>query len=214
MMSGTVHSRFVSELRSFYLVTLLNVVFAALAVALGIQYIVLSINGLAGGQPVSLVRVATAAVSMVAFGLGISWITAGARIMGGLTSIRRACLSKEGPVPAEVTTSGIIRMIAHYRANKKTIRTMILVCTIGGFCFLALGIISSVEFFSMGLLSGTITLNTYSVLPAALFSLGIAIVSLVSSYYFMKFSKAWDLREDTLSRSEPELAEALERDPR
>lgn len=213
-MTDTVHSRFVCELRSFYLVTLLNVVFSALAVAFGVQYIVMSITGLTGGQTVSPLRVATAAVSMVAFGLGISWIISSARLMSGLNSIRSACMNKKGPVPAEVTTGGIVRMIAHYRANKKTIRMMILVCTIGGFCILTLGIISSAGFFSIGLLSGTITLNSYLVLPAALLSLGIAIVSLVSSYYFMKFSKAWDLREDKLSRSEPKLAEALERDPR
>jgi hypothetical protein len=47
---------------------------------------------------------------------------------------------------------------------------------------------------SFSLTSGSFTLNTYLLIPSALLTLGIALVSLLSSYYFRKFSKAWDLR--------------------
>lgn len=211
-MTSTIYSHFYHELNSFFLVTLLNVVFGALAIALGIQYIVASVLGLTDEEPLSLIRIMTAAISMVGFGLGLSWIVSSVEILDGIDDIRNFLKENTTPVSDEITTCGIVRMIAHYRGHRKTIRTMILVCTIGGFCFLALGIISSIEFFSFSLTSGTITLNSYLLIPSVLLALSVALVSLASSFYFSKFSKAWDLREDEISRAEHELAETLGRD--
>ena len=103
-------------------------------------------------------------------------------------------------------------MTAHYRGNEKTIRNMILVCTLGGFCFLILGLLNSLEFFSVGLSSGSFSLNNYLLIPSALLTLSVAIVSLASSFWFMKFSKTWDIRQEEISRSEQELAKTLGRD--
>lgn len=211
-MTSTIYSHFYHELNSFFLVTLLNVVFGALAMAFGIQYIVASVLGLTDEEPLSLIRIVTAAISMVGFGLGLSWMVSSVEIMDGIDDIRNFLKENTKPVSDEITTCGIVRMIAHYRGHRKTIRTMILVCTIGGFCFLALGIISSIEFFSFSLTSGTITLNSYLLIPSALLALSVALVSLASSFYFSKFSRAWDLREDEISRGEHELAETLGRD--
>lgn len=211
-MTSTIYTHFYHELNSFFLVTLLNVVFGALAMAFGIQYIVASVLGLTDEEPLSLIRIVTAAISMVGFGLGLSWIVSSVEILDGIDDIRNFLKENTTPVSDEITTCGIVRMIAHYRGHKKTIRTMILVCTIGGFCFLALGIISSIEVFSFSLTSGTITLNSYLLIPSALLALSVALVSLASSFYFSKFSKAWDLREDEISRTEHELAETLGRD--
>ncbi|MFA5002242.1 MAG: hypothetical protein WC502_04605 [Methanolinea sp.] len=211
-MTSTIYSHFHHELNSFFLVTLLNVVFGALAMAFGIQYIVASVLGLTYEEPLSLIRIVTAAISMVGFGLGLSWMVSSVEIMDGIDDIRNFLKENTTPVSDEITTCGIVRMIAHYRGHRKTIRTMILVCTIGGFCFLALGIISSIEFFSFSLMSGTITLNSYLLIPSVLLALSVALVSLASSFYFSKFSRAWDLREDEISRAEHELAETLGRD--
>ena len=45
----------------------------------------------------------------------------------------------------ERLTCLIVRMLAHYRDNRRTIRTMILVCTLGGGCFFVLGIANSLK---------------------------------------------------------------------
>ncbi len=213
-MTDTVHSRFFRELDSYTLVILMNVVFGALAMAFGIHYIVSSLTEQAGGHFFSLLRIVIAAFSMAGFGIGLSWIISGVEIMDGLDDIRSACRDRKAPITAEVTTRGIVRMIAHYRGHRKTIRTMALVCTLGGFCFLVLGILSSIEFFSVSLTSGTITLDSALLIPPALLSLGIAIVSLVSSFYFARFAKAWDVREGEISRAEQVLAHTLDRGSR
>ena len=112
----------------------------------------------------------------------------------------------------EEITRLIIRMITHYRENKKVIEQMILICTLGGCCFFVLGVLNSVEFVSTGLTSGTFTLNllNYLLLPSALLALGMALVSLLNSYLFWKYSSVWDRRMQEISRSEEELQRTME----
>ena len=76
------------------------------------------------------------------------------RFLKAYEGIRTEFKDLKGPVSDETLTGGIIRMMSHYRENKKTIRTMILVCTLGGFCFLVLGVLNSLEFFSFSLVVG------------------------------------------------------------
>jgi len=187
----------------------MNVVFSALAIAFGVQYFLSSVLGLAEGDPFSLWRITSAAFSMAGCGLGLFWVISGVKIMDGLDDIRSASRDRKAPVPGEVTICGIIRMIAHYLEDMKTIRTMICICTLGGFCFLALEIFSSIEFFSFCLTSGTITLGNARLIPPALPALCIAFVSLLSSFYFRRFSNAWDVREGEISRAEQILADTL-----
>ncbi len=201
--------RFKSELDSFFLLIVLNLVFGAMAMAFGVQFMMTSVLGLTSGQSVSMLRLVTGVLSMVFFGLGISWILSSTKILKGVTGIRSEFRHSTGQVTDDALTSGIVRMMAHYRENRKTIRTMILVCTLGGICFFVLGIINSMEFFSISLSSGSITLNSYLLILAALLTLGIALVSLLSSYYFMNFSRAWDLRLEETARSEEMLKKSM-----
>jgi hypothetical protein len=198
-----------SELNSFFLLILLNLVFGALAIAFGVQFIVVSVQGLTGGQSLSLLRIVGGSLSMVSFGLGIAWIISSVEIFEGIQGISTEFKNLQGPVSDETLTSGIIRMMSHYRENKKIIRTMILVCTLGGFCFLALGVLNSLEFFSVNLMSGPFTLNTYLLVPSAFLTLGIALVNLVSSYYFLNYSRAWDMRLEETARSEDMLKKSM-----
>jgi hypothetical protein len=203
--------RFKKEINSFFALVLLNLVFGAMAMAFGMQFIVASVLGLTMGQTTLVLRMLIGAFSMVCFGLGLSWVLYSARVLKGITMIRREFRYHKGPVPDETLTCWIVRMIAHYRGNGKTIRNMILVCTLGGFCFLLLGVLNSLEFFSFNLSSGSFMLNSYLLIPSALLTLGVAVVSLASSFWFTKFSKTWDLRQSEISRLEQELAKNLGR---
>ena len=77
-------TRFKSELNSFFLLILLNLVFGALAMAFGVQFMVTSVQGLTGGQSLSLLRIVAGSLSMVSFGLGIAWIISSAEIFEGI----------------------------------------------------------------------------------------------------------------------------------
>jgi hypothetical protein len=204
-------TRFKTEINSFFALVVMNLVFGALAMAFGIQFIVASVTGVPGAQMGMGIRAIAGALAMIGFGLGFAWVMLSARILKGINGIRREFHRQKGEISDETLTCWMVRMTAHYRGNEKTIRNMILVCTIGGFCFLFLGFLNSLEFYSLGLASGQITLNSLLLVPAALLTLGVAVVSLISSYYFRTFSKTWGLRQDEIARSECKLAENLGR---
>ncbi len=209
MTEATSFGRFKSELNSFFGLILANLVFGAMAMAFGLQFIVGSVLGQAGLPASPEIRILAGALALVTFGLGLAWIEASARIMKGIRGPIREFRHRKEPVPEEILTCGIIGMISVYREHRTTVRRMILVCTLGGWCFFILGIVNATEFLSLSPSSGTVMLNVFLLIPAAFLTLGVGVVSLLSSYYFSKFSKAWDLRLAETARSEDLLEKTI-----
>ena len=208
-------SQFRTEIRQFYLVSLLNLVFAAIAIAIGVQYVVTAIlsqtvDPLIPGFPmIPGLRIFTGAIALICFGLGISWIISTVRIFEGIVTIKDDLEEAGDAITDERLTCLIVRMLAHYRDNHKTIRTMILVCTLGGGCFFVLGIANSLKVLSVSAGGFAFTLDNLLLIPAMLFTFGIALASLFSSYYFSKFAKVWDRRLHEIGESECALKKTL-----
>lgn len=207
-MTGKPLGRFRKELNRYFTLVLLNMAFGALAMASGMQYMVMAVLGQTGSM-LPAVRFAAGVFAMVGFGLGLSWVVSSARILEGIRIVRRAVRDCREPVPDEVLTGWIVSVAAHYRGNRDRIRWMAVVCLLGGCVFLALGILAGLEFFSVSISGGTVTINSLLVIPAAALTLGIAAVSLASSYYFSRLAKVWDRRVGDVDRSRENLAEAL-----
>jgi hypothetical protein len=204
-MTADTLTQFRNELNSFFVLVLLNIVFGALAIAFGVQFMVSSVHDITTEQSLPLIRIIAGSLSMVSFGLGIAWIISSVKIFEHIEEIRSEFKDLNGPVPDEVLTVGIVRMLSHYRENKKTITIMILVCTLGGFCFLALGILNVVQG-----ISATDALTRLLSLIAAAINLTIGIVSLRFCRYFQNYSAAWDRRLEEVTRSEDALQHAME----
>jgi hypothetical protein len=208
-------SQFQTEIRQFYLVSLLNLVFAAIAIAIGVQYIVTAIlsqtidPAIPGFPMIPGLRIFTGAIALICFGLGISWIHSTVRIFEGIVKIKEDLGRSGDAITDERLTCLIVRMLAHYRDNYKTIRTMILVCTLGGVCFFVLGIANSLKALSVTSGGFSFTLDNLLLIPAMLLTLGIALASLLSSYYFSKFAKVWDRRLHEIGKSECTLKKTL-----
>jgi hypothetical protein len=202
-------TQFDDEIRSFWILSISNLVFAAITMAYGIMVIVTRLQEMAQSGTLLLVPLIMVIVGFAAAVLGIKWILASVEIFSSIEELKSAYDAKKGQMTPEDSTGFIIQMINQYRTNKATIRTMILVCTAGGCCFLVLGIMSSIEFVSAGLTSGMNTRN-YLLIPSALLLLGIAMVSLLCSYYFRRYASVWDLRLSEISRSENVLEKTME----
>ncbi len=209
MTEATSFGRFKSELNSFFGLILANLVFGAMAMAFGLQFIVGSVLGQTGLPASPEIRILAGVLALVTFGLGLAWIQSGARIMKGIRGLMREFRHRSDPIPEEILTCGIIGMISVYREHRTTVRRMIIVCTLGGWCFFILGIVNATEFLSLSPSSGTVTLNVFLLIPAALLTLGIGVVSVLSSYYFSTFAKAWDLRLAETARSEDLLEKTI-----
>ncbi|MFA4848565.1 MAG: hypothetical protein WC626_02445 [Methanoregula sp.] len=208
-------SQFQTETRHFFLISILNLVFAAIAIAIGVQYMVTAIlsqtiDPVIYGFPVMPgLRIFTGAIALICFGLGISWILSTVRIFEGIVTIKDDLEKAGDAITDERLTCLIVRMLAHYRDNYKTIRTMILVCTLGGGCFFVLGIANSLKALSVSSGGFAFTLDNLLLIPAMLLTLGIALASLLSSYYFLKFAKVWDRRIHEIEESECTLKKKL-----
>jgi hypothetical protein len=209
-MTDKVERRFRRELNSFFGVTLLNVVFGAQAIAIGIAYVVAAVSGTSGVPADPALRVLAGALAFACFGLGLAWVRSSAVVLRGVALIRRPFRRRKGPASEEEVTRGIVQMVAHYRENRATVRTMILVCIAGGFFFLVQGLVSALESASLSLSAGNMTLNAFALIPAAVLSLGIGLVGLLSAYYFNRFSRSWDLRLEETARAEARLKSAME----
>ena len=209
-MTDTVEMRFRRELNSFFGVTLLNVVFAAQAIALGIAYVVAAVAGTAEVPAHPALRILAGGLAFACFGLGLAWMRSSARVLRGVALVRQPFRRRRDPPSEEDVTRGIVQMVAHYRENRATVRTMILVCIAGGIFFLVQGLVSALESAVLSLSAGNITLNAFALIPSAVFSLGIGLVGLLSAYYFTRFSRSWDLRLEETARAGERLKSAME----
>src|SRR4030042_1128882 len=200
-------SQFKNELNSFFVLFILNVVFGALAIAFGMQFMIASVMGLAEGE--IPLRVLTGAISLAVFGLGLSWVLSSVKVLEGTTEIRREYSEYTGPVPDEILTGWIVRLTAHYRENRETIRRMTIICALGGCAFLAIGVLNLIQGITC---PADPNASWPQGLPftAAGINITLGLASLLFCVYFRRYSAAWDLRLDETARSETILERTLE----
>lgn len=207
-MTDTTETRFRRELNSFFGMTLLNVVFAAQAIALGISYIAAAIAGTPDVPASPALRVLAGALALVCFGLGLAWIRSSAVVLRGVTRIRRPFRRRRVPATDEDVTRGIVEMVAHYREHRRTIRAMVVVCAAGGLLFLAQGVAGA-----LGLLAPlgpeARAASEYAVFAASIVMVALGLAGLLSAHYFSRFAGTWNGRLAETTRAEDALRTAL-----
>jgi hypothetical protein len=206
-MIQNVSQQFASELRSFFVVTLLNLVFGALVMAFGVMFIVTSSIALADGGTPGIIPIIQILIGGAGAVLGLRWIMSSAKILKGISPLRREYRAAEKPVSDENLTDMIIRLVSHYRENGKTIRRMIVVCALGGCVYIALGVTNIFQS-----VSAESTLVQILVgLSAGGGNIVIGMMALLSSLWFHRYTVAWDRRLEKAAQSEETLQHAMDR---
>jgi hypothetical protein len=194
------------ELRRFFGVTLLNLVLGVLAIAFGLQGIVTTLEqgGILGLAP--LIRLLAGGAGVI---LGLLWIRSGTQVLKGIVALREEYRAVEKPI-SEVTLTGlIVRMVSLYRDHQGTVSIMILAGTLCGFSLFVLGLATGVEVFEIYNGGMTFTLNNLLIIPAMVLTLGVALASLLSSWYFSRFVRVWNQRLHEIEKSEHALKTTL-----
>lgn len=207
----SVSENLAAELRSFFVLCVLNLVFAAMLMAFGMQFIVTSVLAMAEAGILQWFPVFQVLVGWAAAVVGLRWIISTATIMEGVTEIRSEFEALEEPVSPEAFTGLILRMMAHHRENWKTIWRMNLICTLGGAVFLALGVLNLFQGIS-ALLSARGMVSLVLAIVAAGINLTIGGVCLLFSSWFRRYSRAWERRLIEASQSEEALRHAMEQE--
>ena len=222
---------FASEIQSFFALCLMNLVFGSLAMAFGMQFIVTAVLAMAKAGTFQWFPVIQVLLGWAAAVVGFRWILSSAKILKGVTKIRREYRAMGGKVsrgmlrepvsgetPAglispEALTGLIVRMMAHYRANWKTIWRMNLISILGGAVFLAVGVVNIVDgilawYYPLGFFYLPVFLAPFI---AGAINLTIGLVSLLFSSWFRRYARAWDYRLIEASHSEEALKQAMEK---
>jgi hypothetical protein len=206
-MTKNVSQRFSGELRSFFVVTLLNLVFGALVMAFGLMFIVTSSIALAQGGNPGIIPIIQILVGGAGWMLGIRWILSSAKILKGIRPLRKEYRTAEKPLSDEILTDMIIRLMSYYRENGKTVRRMIAVCALGGCVYIALGVTNIFQSISVE----STLIQVIVGLSAAGSNIVIGMLALLSSIWFRRYTIAWDRRIEKVAQSEETLQHAMER---
>jgi len=204
----------------------MNLVFGALAMAFGMQFIITAALAMAAAGTFQWFPAFQVLLGWAAAVVGFRWILSSAKILKGVTKVRREYRAMEEPVPAETLTGLIVRMMAHYRENWKAIWRMNLISILGGCIYLALGVLNLYEGISAllagsgpayvfiiqeGLASGVGRTLLISFFSAAI-NLTIGVVCLRFSSWFRRYARAWDRRLVEASQKEEALKNVMEQE--
>jgi len=210
-MNKDIAKTFEEEFLSFFALYLMNLVFGALAIGFGIQYMITSVLGQTGEQTSPELRMIAGAIALVCFGLGLSWIMVTAKLSKSVKVVRDAYKQKKKrDMTPDDFTGMLIHMMTQYREQKTTVRVMVIICMLGGLCFIALGLFNVTQIIA-GIVAGDAVSSIILAVVAVAINLIMGGASLLISKYFQRYANVWDTRLDALATSESELDRMLER---
>ena len=179
------------EIFIFIGLSVVNIIFAAIALAMGIVYIVNNIFYLIeSNQLISL------ALGFIIAGIGLAfigfwWLLHSVSLMDFNTEIQFEFSKKKSVLSDEKITSIIVKMVSYYRENNKNIKRMIFISRAGGIFFIINGLISTIDFFSK--LDSSYQINLMQISGIIIiFSWGI--ISLLIPIFISKFANFWEYR--------------------
>ncbi len=197
--------KFARELKSFYSLTFLSLVFGAtataLSVVLGITNILTFINQ---WSPLSLIP---ACIGFLAFPFAIKWLLSGVEIMDGIDDIKEEYSKVKNAENGEVLTALIVRMMAQYRAKKPTISKLILLCKVAAICFITNGFFVFIQL-TINMPADGLGLTTS--LVAVLINLGVGAVGLYIPHSFQKYFFCWEVRVQGSTLADKKLSSLME----
>ena len=195
-----------NEIRSFFGLTLINLVLAGLIMAFGMGLGITQLLALVELGTIQLLPLLLASAGFIAVIAGMYWLIKTAEILDGVEEINSACEKITTHDNKNQITGVLVQMIAHYRKNKPTIEIMSILGRIGGALFLVLGSLSLVYTVNTLLTSGII-IEGISQLASSIMAIGVGIGSLLIAKYFKRYSGVWDTR----LQEEQSIQETLEK---
>lgn len=197
------------EILIFIGLSVVNIIFAAIALAMGIVLIVNNIFYLIeSGQYIDLTLgyiIAGAGLTLI----GFWWILHSASLMDFNTEIQFDFSKKKVDLTDEKITSIIVKMISYYRENSKNIKRMILISRTGGIFFIINGLLSTFDFISKLDSTFLITNNLMQIAGIILvFSWGI--LSFFIPRFISKFANFWEYRIKKSNEAEELIRKILE----
>ncbi len=208
-MNLDIRKKFNVEIRSFLGLTIINLVFGALAMGLGVSTVVNNIPYLLELSGISILPIILVCIGGFVFLLGLYWIISSVEILDGITDITEQNKNFKEKITDDYFTRLIIRMMAQYRSNKTIIHRMMFIGRIGGYMFIIAGIINILlAFYNLNLSYITLD-NLISIVGVVItLLLGFAIIIIVK--YFNRYTKIWEKRLSDSNKIDETLQTVIE----
>jgi hypothetical protein len=207
MNEKTTH-QFKVELRSFFAIIVLNLMFAALALGLGISTFIIQILAMIEAGTLLITSLILMIAGALAFTLGFLWIIVCAELLDGISDITSAYDRVKKDADDEHVTGLIIKLLAQYRSKKPSIQRMTLLATIGGAVFIIGGASGVIQAAADPFLTSTV-LDLLR-LGGGMINIIIGIASLIIVRYFHTYTRVWDTRLQETTKAEETLTKKLE----
>jgi hypothetical protein len=191
------------EVNSFVSLALINIVFSAVAMGLGISIIVPNIISMVTTQSVLFPQIVFVAIGGLASVFSIKWLISSAELFEVSDELKED-YAKNKTLDEEAQTGLIVKMMAYYRENKPTLKKMMSVSRIAGICFLISGaftIITAVTNAS----TGVQLMDVGTQVLGASINFAIAAVGFIIPHFFGKYTKIWDKRIEKNAKAEVEF---------
>ena len=180
------------ELFVFQGLSVVNIIFSAITLAIGIVLIVNNLFTLI--ETADLINYSTFYV-IIGFGLagvGFFWILPSASLLDFVTDIQFKYFNKKTDNNEKITGL-IIKMISYYREESNNIKKMIIISRLGGTFFLLNGIITSIDFF-ININSNFQISNYFIQIIGIILMFSWGVLSFFIPHFIKKFATLWEAR--------------------
>jgi len=206
-MANKTSEKLKQEVNSFAGLALINIVFSAVAMALGISIIVPNMTSIVTTQSVLFPQIVLVVIGFLASTYSIKWLISSAEMFEVSTELKEDYV-KNKTLDEEAQTGLIVKIMAYYRENKSTIKKMMWVSRIAGFCFLISGaftIITAV----INVITGVQLIDLWTQVLGAFINFAITAAGFIIPHFFGKYTKIWDKRIEKNAKAEVEFRRQL-----
>lgn len=181
------------EILIFLGLSVVNIIFGAIALAMGIVFIVTNLLYLIESESYLNISLIYIFIGFGLAGIGFWWLLTSASLMDFITDIQLKYFKKKEGHTTEKITSLIVNMISYYRENSNKIKRMIFICRIGGILIILNGIVSSIDLYLK--LNSSIQLTNHLMqISAIILMFAWGILSLLLPRFISKFASLWESR--------------------
>lgn len=206
-MTNNIIKRIHDEIGSLTALSIVNIIFGALSIAIGVSTTINQLNFLMESAFFSF----TSMISICLGGgigiVGIYWIISSVSILDFTTDIQLEQHKNKMSVTDESITSLIVQMIAFYRKNKKTIQQMIVMSMIGGCLFIGFTLFSAINILLKP--SVDVLWSQYVQIIGIFLMLSLGIACFFIPRFFKKYASIWDSRMKEADNIEQMLMEQM-----
>jgi len=206
-MTNNIIKKINDEIGSLTALSIVNLMFGGVAIAIGISNSVNHINLLKESIQISLTS-----VIFICFGIGLGiigiyWIISSGNILDFTTDIHLERHKKKMSVTDESIISLIVQMIAFYRKNQKKIKQMIVMSMIGGCLLLGFTLLSAINMLMKP--SVGVVWSQYVQIIGLFLMLFLGIACFFIPRFFKKYASIWDGRMKEAENVERILTEQI-----